>query len=68
MINITLADEAKTLFGQYIINLIFPFNIIISEMLKAIYLKFGYDNRSLLFQTSFSSQNEKLKNIIFSYK
>ena len=65
MINITLTDEAKTLFGQYKINLIFPSNITISEMLKAIYLKFGYDNRSLLFHTSFSDKNEKLKNIFF---
>ena len=54
MKNITLFDEGKTFFNTMRINLIFPVNIKVSDMLKAIYLKFGCDKRVLLFQYSFN--------------
>ena len=61
IIRVTLIDSTLDLCGIMHINFNFPSDITLSQMFKAIYLKFGRDNRDLTFLNCSDFPYEKLK-------
>jgi len=61
IIRVTLIDSTLDLCGIMHINFNFPSDITLSQMFKAIYLKFGRDNRDLTFLNCSDFHYEKLK-------